>query len=344
MIPKTGAIIPRTDGLDETQTTPEWQRILAAAIRDPAELATRLGLPPLAPGVAAASQDFRLLVPEPYLQRIQPGNLNDPLLLQVLPRTEENLTVSGYSSDPLGEQAATAAPGILHKYQGRVLVIATPSCAVHCRYCFRRHFPYADSRPDRTLEQLTGHLLAHPEIREVILSGGDPLTLSDDRLAEWSEVITRQPRITTLRIHTRLPIVIPQRVTPNLLEWLGTLPIKPVVVLHANHPNEIDLAVIDACNRLSHQGVTLLNQAVLLRGVNDQADTLIELSDRLFQAGVLPYYLHLLDPVSGTAHFEVSEHRAIELISSLRARLPGYLVPRLAREQAGHPAKTIIAG
>ena len=344
MTPKTGAIIPCLNPSHEPSAAPEWQRILGAAIRDPAELADRLGLPRPSPDAIRANESFRVLVPEPYLKRIQPATPEDPLLLQVLPGAVEMRPVAGYSTDPLEEQAASAAPGLLSKYHGRVLVITTGSCAVHCRYCFRRHFPYQAARPDQGLTQLDTYLTEHPEVHEVILSGGDPLTLSDNRLATWGSVITAHPQVTTLRIHTRLPVIIPQRVTSSLLNWLKALPIKVVIVLHANHPNEIDEEVHLACKALAHHGATLLNQSVLLKGVNDHADALAELSEKLFSAGVLPYYLHLLDPVSQTAHFDLPDQQAIELITTLRNRLPGYLVPRLAREQASAPAKIVLAG
>ena len=343
MTQKVGAIIPCLSPSQKPQATPEWQRILASAVRDPADLANRLNLRLSDVDVTDAHNSFRLLVPEPYLKKIEASNPRDPLLLQVLPQAVEMQPVPGYSQDPLAEQAASVAPGILHKYHGRILVITTGSCAIHCRYCFRRHYPYQAARPDHSLEQLDHYLATHPEIREVILSGGDPLTLSDSRLATWGSVITKHSHITTLRIHTRLPVVIPQRITSTLLSWLEKLPIKTVVVLHANHPAEIDADVVDACKKLAKHNVTLLNQSVLLKGINDDAETLTDLSERLFSAGVLPYYLHLLDPVKQTAHFDLPEPQAIELITALRARLPGYLVPRLAREEALAPAKTVIA-
>ena len=328
-----------------TRVIAPWQRLLAEAIDDPAELLRALDLPDrLLPAARRAAALFPLRVPAPYLQRIRPGDAADPLLRQVLPLDLECETRPGYSADPLAESAAQPVPGLLKKYHGRALLIATGACAVHCRYCFRRHFPYADAHAGGSrLDPALAAIAADASIGEVILSGGDPLSLSDPRLAELTARIAAIPHVHTLRIHSRLPVVLPQRVTGDLLAGLRRLPLRKVLVLHSNHPCELDADVDAALAALTGAGVTLLNQAVLLRGVNDDSGTLASLSERLHRAGVLPYYLHLLDRVHGTAHFEVSQTTAEALIEALRARLPGYLVPRLAREIPGEPGKTVIA-
>jgi EF-P beta-lysylation protein EpmB len=272
------------------------------------------------------------------------GDPNDPLLRQVLPSDEELLEHEGFVPDPLGEREAVRAPGLLHKYQGRALLITTSACAVHCRYCFRREFPYEDQRSDagRWREALDA-IAADSSIEEVLLSGGDPLSLSDNRLDALTSELARIPHLRRLRLHTRQPIVLPSRVDAGLIAWIKGLPWPTVFVLHANHANEIDSDVREACAKLKSAGVTLLNQSVLLKGVNDDAKTLAELSRVLFDAGVLPYYLHLLDRVRGVAHFEVSEPQARLLVGELASALPGYLVPRLVREVAGAPAKVAIS-
>lgn len=328
-----------------TRVTAPWQRLLAEAIVDPAELLRVLALPDrLLPAARRAAALFPLRVPAPYLQRIRPGDAADPLLRQVLPLDLECETRPGYSTDPLAESAAQPVPGLLKKYHGRALLIATGACAVHCRYCFRRHFPYADAHTGGSrLEPALAAIAADPDIGEVILSGGDPLTLGDPRLAELAARIAAIPHVHTLRIHSRLPVVLPQRVNADLLAWLRRLPLRKVLVLHSNHPAELDAGVDAALAALADVGVTLLNQAVLLRGVNDAADTLAALSERLHRAGVLPYYMHLLDRVQGAAHFDVPQATGESLIDDLRARLPGYLVPRLVREIPGASGKTVIA-
>ncbi|WP_298134660.1 EF-P beta-lysylation protein EpmB [Acidiferrobacter sp.] len=321
-----------------------WQAELAAAIRDPEALIRALGLPE---GLCAAARiahgRFPVRVPPAYLARIRPGDPRDPLLRQVLPLDCEQADQPGFSKDPVGDLAAQVAPGVLRKYEGRVLLTATGACAVHCRYCFRRHFPYAQSQAARDRWQAaSAHIAADRSIREVILSGGDPLTLSDDRLADLMHTLRGIPHIERVRFHTRVPVVIPSRVDEGLLGWLDQARAAVVMVLHINHPQEIDEAVISACARLKVAGVTLLNQAVLLAGVNDDADVLAALSERAFAAGVLPYYLHMLDCVEGARHFAVDAARAAGLLEVVRARLPGYLVPRLVREQAGAPAKVPV--
>ena len=326
--------------------TTRWQNEMAEAVRDPAELLDLLELDArwLEPARRAATS-FPLRVPRGFLARMRKGDPHDPLLRQVLPLGEELLEVPGYSRDPVGDMPSIAAKGLLHKYQGRVLLIATGACGVHCRYCFRRHFPYADetARSDDWREALD-YLRGETGVNEVILSGGDPLTLSDERLAAFAKALEGIAHIKRLRLHTRQPVVLPSRVDDALLAWLGACTLQKVVVLHMNHAREMDPALKRACARLKSAGVTLLNQSVLLKGVNDSTAALAELSEALADAGVLPYYLSLLDPVAGAAHFDVPEPRALEIMAELRARLPGYLVPRLVREVPGAPAKMPVIG
>lgn len=336
---------PQPAGADEGARLPApWQRELAAAIEDPLELCRLLQLPPAAVlGGKAAAQGFRLRVPRGYVARMRRGDPDDPLLRQVLPQAAELLERAGYGPDPLGEAASRRAPGLLHKYHGRALLLTTAACAVHCRYCFRREYPYEESREGPWLSQALAVLAADPSIRELILSGGDPLTLGTPRLARLTEALRPLPQLRRLRLHTRTPIVLPERVDAPLCRWLQSLPWPTVIVLHANHAHEIDADVRLAMQRLRAAGVTLLNQSVLLAGVNDSLEALEALSEALWEAGVLPYYLHLLDPVRGTGHFEVAEPQARALVARLAARLPGYLVPRLVRESPGESAKRVIA-
>ncbi len=337
---------PRSDRRDaEERQTPAWQQELARAITDPETLlaATGLGTEWL-PAARAAARLFPLRVPRGFVARIRRGDPHDPLLRQVLPLAEECVTASGFAADPVGDAAAMTVPGVLHKYRGRVLLTATGACAVHCRYCFRRHFPYADANPavDRWQAAL-GYIAGDASISEIILSGGDPLTLSDRRLGELTDALAAIPHVQRLRIHTRLPIVLPERVDAGLLAWFGSLRLPGVVVVHVNHANELDAAVKAALARLKDAGVQLLNQSVLLRGVNDSGDALVTLSEALFACGVLPYYLHLLDKVQGAAHFDVPEPTAQAIATDMRGRLPGYLVPRLVRERPGAAAKIPIS-
>jgi EF-P beta-lysylation protein EpmB len=318
-----------------------WQQILANAVRDPAVLLDQLKLPmALLPAAQAASRQFPLRVPSGYLARMEVGNPDDPLLRQILPLQAEMDMYADDATDPVGDQAAMVAPGVLHKYTGRVLLLVTGACAIHCRYCFRRHFPYAEANPSTQQWQPALHYIAHdPSISEVILSGGDPLSMSDSRLAELVAQLQVIPHVQRLRVHTRLPVVVPERVTDGLLAWLTGSRLKPVLVLHINHPNEIDAALRDAVQRLRAQQVVVLNQSVLLKGVNDDVRTLVALSEGLFAAGILPYYLHQLDRVQGARHFAVDAARARSLLNEVRGRLPGYLLPRLVQEIPGMDAK-----
>jgi EF-P beta-lysylation protein EpmB len=320
----------------------QWQTELAAAIRDPDQLVDRLGLPD---GLRAAARQsaalFPLVVPESYLARMTPGNPADPLLRQVLPVVDETNSPANFRADPLAEQQARIAPGLLQKYAGRALLITTGACAVHCRYCFRRHYPYqAEPRQLADWEPAFAALAADESLHEVLLSGGDPLTWTDARLAPLIDRLEQIPHLRRLRIHTRLPIVIPSRITPRLLQRLRTSRLTPIIVVHANHPAEIVGDCAEALRQLVLGGLTTLNQAVLLRGINDDADTLCQLCERLSNVGVLPYYLHQLDRVQGAAHFEVAEDRGRELLAELRRRLPGYAVPRYVREIPGVPYKS----
>lgn len=321
--------------------TAAWKNALADAVRDPEELLNLLALPSrLIEAARDAARSFPLRVPRGFIARMEPGNIDDPLLKQVLPLKEEFDVAPGYVADPVGDLHASPVPGLLHKYHGRVLLIATGACAINCRYCFRRHYPYGDALSEKNdWQPALEYIAADDTITEVILSGGDPLLLDDTSLARLAERIAAIPHVSRLRIHTRVPVVLPQRVDDNLLQWLGNSRLQRIVVIHANHPAEIDATVAQAMSRLRGIGVSLLNQAVLLRGVNDEVDTLCSLSERLNAVGVLPYYLHLLDRVAGGAHFEVPEPVALELVQQMRLRLPGYLLPRLARELEGLPYK-----
>lgn len=285
-----------------------------------------------------AAKAFPLRLPQSLLERIEPGNPNDPILRQILPHADEMLAASGFGTDPVGESAFSPVPGLLQKYPGRALLIATGACAINCRYCFRRHFPYDQQEP--SLQQAFDWLAAHDDIEEVLISGGDPLTLSLRRLTHIHQKLAAIPHISRLRIHSRQPIVSPDCLTPELVELLAHHRFETVLVVHANHAAELTDEVAAKLWPLRRAGITLLNQSVLLKGVNDDADTLMQLSRRLFSCGILPYYLHQLDRVAGAAHFAVDDARAIELQQQLRDRLSGYLVPKLVVELAGHHSKT----
>tara|TARA_R110001599_G_scaffold76384_5_gene209110 strand:+ start:7667 stop:8713 length:1047 start_codon:yes stop_codon:yes gene_type:complete len=320
----------------------DWQAALRDLISSPAELCTALDIPPAALGWSeAARQSFPLRVPRAFVSRMRRGDPRDPLLLQVLAGAEEMQTAPGFSADPTGETgSANPHPGIIHKYHGRVLLIVTGSCAIHCRYCFRRHFPYADNQNSRSEWSTALEYIARDaSISEVILSGGDPLMANDKQLAALVVQIADIAHVRRLRVHTRLPIVIPQRITEGLLQVLTHSRLQSTVVVHSNHANEIDTDVVAAFARLRTAGITLLNQAVLLAGINDSAAAQVALSERLFDAGALPYYLHLLDRVDGAAHFEVDRAQALALHQEMAAHLPGYLLPRLVQEVAGAPSK-----
>jgi len=321
-----------------------WQRDLRAAVRDAHELCRRLGLPAeLADAAAGGADEFPVFVPPAYLARIRPGDPHDPLLRQVLPVVDETTEAPGFSRDPVADKRATLQPGVLQKYAGRALLVTTGACAVHCRYCFRRHFPYEEvPHSAAAWDTALRKIAADDSLQEVILSGGDPWMLLDDRLATLVEKIAAIGHVTRLRVHTRLPVMIPTRVTEELIAWLTGTRLTPVVVIHANHARELDDAVADSLSRLRQVSVTLLNQAVLLRGVNDSTAALTALSERLIEIGVVPYYLHQLDRVAGAAHFEVPVQQGRQIIDRLRARLPGYMVPKYVQEIPGELSKIAL--
>ena len=335
-------MIPQTQRLDVKQA---WQIALANVIKDPVELLKQLGLSDKLTSIDGdILKKFPLRVPQSYINKMHFGDVDDPLLRQVFPLIDEGLQVEHFVTDPVGDNLAITTPGILQKYHGRALLVTTGACAIHCRYCFRRHFPYGDSNPlaSQWLQTLAT-LRDDSSINEVILSGGDPLVLSDSKLASMVADLEKIPHLKRLRIHTRLPIVLPERIDQHLVSWIQQTSLQVIMVIHANHANEIDDEVEQAMRQLRDANCQLLNQAVLLKGVNDNATTLYDLSERLSELSVQPYYLHLLDPVAGASHFDVSEQDGVELIAQLRTLLPGYLVPRLVREQQGKPSKTAIS-
>ena len=318
----------------------DWRQLWRDAVTDAAELLELVDLGYLADQLPPADAGFQMRVTRSFVARMRRGDRQDPLLLQVLPQLVELDQVPGFVDDPVGDLDARAAHGVLHKYEGRALLIASGSCAVNCRYCFRRHFPYgAEMAAASQWQQALAHLRQDTSVNELILSGGDPLSLATHKLEELSHGLADIAHVKRLRIHSRLPVVLPERIDDAFLAWLNSLPQQKVVVLHANHANEFDASVDAACARMRAAGVTLLNQSVLLRGINDSADAISNLSERMFAAGVLPYYLHQLDRVQGAAHFEVNDARARALMDEVRARLPGYLVPKLVREVAGDGSK-----
>lgn len=338
---------PTETSAEAEPAAPRWRQHLARAIRDPDALLRELGLDALADDASSAARQFPLVVPRSFVARMRPGDTDDPLLRQVLPIGAETRDVPGFVHDPVGDLPAAERPGLLHKYEGRALVVAAAACAVHCRYCFRRHFPYADAPLGRdAIDATCAHLAGDDSIREVLLSGGDPLLLSDAVLAYWIDRLASIPHVRRLRLHTRLPIVLPSRIEDGFLGLLHRarkLGLTPWMVVHANHPAELVDDCADALGRLVDAGVPVLNQAVLLRGVNDDEDTLVALCERLTDLRVQSYYLHQLDPVAGAAHFHVPEARGTDLLSALRRRLPGYAVPRYVREDPGAPHKTVLA-
>lgn len=335
MIPQTPSVLPKQD----------WQTALANAIKDPEQLLAQLGLTDRLLAIDdTVLKKFPLRVPQSYINKMRHGDPLDPLLRQVFPLIDEGITHPNFVTDPVGDQLAITSPGILQKYHGRALLLTTGACAIHCRYCFRRHFPYQDSNPLASQWQKTLSALQNDDsVSEVILSGGDPLVLSDKKLANMVEQLEAIPHLKRLRIHTRLPLVLPERINSELLNWLSQTRFQVIMVIHANHANELADDVAQVLRSFSAINVQLLNQSVLLKGINDTVEDLANLSERLIELGVLPYYLHLLDPVAGAAHFDVSEAQGIQLIKQLRTQLSGYLVPRLVREQQGEASKTIIA-
>ena len=321
-----------------------WQQQIRDGIREQDDLVRLTGLDQkgfCTPKTAIKA--FPPRVPRAYLERIEQNNPDDPLLRQVLAVAEEDIDSSGFSNDPVGEFNKHASPGLIRKYHGRALLIVTSTCAIHCRYCFRRHYPYQDNQAGKdNWNDALETLRTDPSIKEIILSGGDPLSLTDDRLHSLIQQLESIPHLQWLRIHTRMPVVIPDRVTSKLINAISQTRFKQSLVVHVNHPNEIDEKVGMALNRLHKAGIQLLNQSVLLKGVNDDVLVLAELSARLYSNHVMPYYLHMLDPVAGAAHFEVTETRARNIMQDLRGCLPGFLVPRLVREIEGLPYKASV--
>jgi len=318
---------------------------MKSAVRDPVHLCRMLGLPAeLEQAAVRAARDFAVFAPLPYVARIEPGNPRDPLLRQVLPLEDEVQDVAGFTTDPVGDGTAKRAPGLLQKYHGRALMITSGACAVHCRYCFRRHYPYSEGpRSPQQWAPILEDIAREETIEEIILSGGDPLTLVDSNLAELAAMLAEIQHLRRVRVHSRLPIVIPQRVTDSLIAWLRGTRLSPIMVVHANHPRELDQDVAAVLGKLVDSGIPVLNQTVLLRGVNDDPQTQIELAQRLLDCHVMPYYLHQLDRVAGAAHFEVPEDEGIRIVERMRVRLPGYAVPRFVREVPGRLAKHVLA-
>lgn len=325
-------------------TTLHWQQELTTAVRNVDELCELLELDiTKAPFQISSNQSFSLKLTQHYLNNIQKGNWSDPLLLQVLPTTQENIQAIGFHDDPVGDLQAVDEPGILKKYQGRALLITTQACPVHCRYCFRREFPYSNNHASKQDWSTAIENLKHDKtINEVILSGGDPLSLSDEKINRLINQLETISHIKTLRIHSRYPLLLPSRLSTDLLKILTNNRFRVIIVIHANHANELDATVKQHLQNYHAAGIMLLNQSVLLRGINDDANALIALSHRLMDCQVLPYYLHQLDKVTGTSHFEVVDTQALALIDELREALPGYLVPRLVREVSGKRSKTPI--
>lgn len=328
---------------DREQTT--WQALMRDVVTDVDELCNLLDLPETERKAAHAAQKlFPLKVPRSFIARMQKGNINDPLLRQILPLDAENNSHTDFHLDPVADLNNNPIPGIIHKYHGRALLIATGACAVHCRYCFRRHFPYSEQTAARQhWKQAIEYIEKDLSLNEVILSGGDPLSLSDDKLNELLSALNKIEHIKTIRIHSRQPVVLPERIDDNFIAILNQNSKNIIMVIHANHANEIDATVSQACNKLRDINVHVLNQAVLLKGVNNNLTDLENLSHALFSAGVLPYYLNLLDKVAGSAHFEVKKDEAIHIYEQLKTRLPGYLVPRLVQDISDRQSKTWIS-
>lgn len=321
-----------------------WQQQLAEAFNKIEDLCDYLKLSSdNLPISIAAIENFSLRVPLSFAASMEKSNPHDPLLRQVLPVKDEMLIYPGFSADPVGDIQAAAQTGVLHKYRGRVLFINTGSCAINCRYCFRRNFPYSDLQLTKQKETAAiQYIQEDSSISEVILSGGDPLLLNDARLTHLIQQLSDIKHLKRIRIHSRLPVVLPARITDELINTLVRSPFQIVVVIHCNHANEINDRVISACKALKNNGIIVFNQSVLLKGVNDNAAVLCELSEKLFIHGIIPYYLHLLDKASGTGHFDVTETEVLMLIKQVQDTLPGYLVPKLVKEQAGAASKQYI--
>ena len=319
-----------------------WQMLWREAIRDPRQLLEMLALPHLAAQISdQAAKQFPMRVPLGFVAKMRRGDANDPLLRQVLPILEEDRIAEGFSFDAVGDAAAKGGTGVIHKYHARALLITTGSCAIHCRYCFRRHFPYAEeTAASQHWAEAISYLKSDSSITEIILSGGDPLSLSTAKLDELTIALSELPHIKRLRIHTRLPVVLPERIDAELLGWLRDLRWPATLVIHANHANELTSDVAAAIKLIRPLGVSVLNQTVLLKGVNDSSAEQIRLSERLFEIGVLPYYLHQLDKVQGAAHFQIPDQQARDIHRRMMRALPGYLVPKLVQEIPGEASKS----
>ena len=333
---------PTSSRPEPAARTPEWRIQLREAIRDPDQLIDRLGLPDaLRPGARRAAERFAVVVPEPFLARMRHGDPDDPLLRQVLPLEEETVSAAGFDRDPVGDLEARLSPGLIQKYHGRALLVVTGVCAVACRYCFRRHFPYHEGPASlEAWEPAFRTVEADPSLEELILSGGDPLMRDDAWLTRMIHRIDQIPHVRRIRVHTRLPIVIPDRVTEALLETLTTSRCVVTVVVHANHPQELDAGCSSTLRSLVDRGIPVFNQAVLLRGINDSAEVQVALSKRLLESKVTPYYLHQLDPVEGAAHFEVETARGVAITDEVRGQLPGLGSPRYVRDDRSRHSKT----
>ena len=327
----------------ESQSQKEWQKELKHSFTRLSDLLAYLNLDPeLAQGNDDARQLFAMRAPKPYVDLMEKGNPNDPLLLQVMPHQQEFVQTPGYVADPLEEHQAEL-PGLLHKYKSRVLIMFKTGCAINCRYCFRRHFPYEDNAVNKQqLKQHLDYIADHPEINEVILSGGDPLMAKDSHLQWFINELEAISHVTRIRIHSRLPVVIPSRITPELCELLEQTRLNTVMVYHINHSREISARLRQVTAELKQSGVTVLNQAVLLKGVNDNLEQQVALHEVSFDAGILPYYLHVFDKVQGAAHFDLGDETVKVLYQDMLKALPGFLVPKLVREIGGEASKTPI--
>jgi EF-P beta-lysylation protein EpmB len=345
MITETPLVIESLTDINQTQAQDSWNQILSGATRDVKTLLNQLDIPITELNERQqACLDFPMLVPQPFINKMEKGNASDPLLLQVLPQASELESAEGYINDPLAEKHSNLQKGLIHKYHSRILVLLSTGCAVNCRYCFRRHFPYQENRIGKNdWQEILNYVAKDSSIEELILSGGDPLMLNDQQLEKFIKQAEEIPHLQRLRIHTRLPVVIPQRITNKLVNVLHSSRFDCIMVLHINHSKEIDIQLFNALSKLKAVGITLLNQAVLLRDINDTVDDQIDLSKALFKAGVLPYYLHLLDKVNGAQHFDIEESEARKLHGLLLRRLSGYLVPKLVREEPGKGSKTPIS-
>tara|TARA_R110001583_G_scaffold6986_6_gene34962 strand:+ start:7687 stop:8769 length:1083 start_codon:yes stop_codon:yes gene_type:complete len=344
MITETPLVIESLTDINQTPAQDSWNKVLSGATKSVEKLLLQLDIPLTELNQRQlACLDFPLLVPQPFIDKMEKGNANDPLLLQVLPQSDELESVEGFINDPLAEKHSNLQKGLIHKYHGRVLVLLSTGCAVNCRYCFRRHFPYEENRIGKNdWQSILDYVGNDPSIEELILSGGDPLMLSDQQLEKFIKQAEAIPHLERLRIHTRLPVVIPQRITNRFIDILHSCRFDCAIVLHINNSQELDNELSSRLSKLRQASITLLNQAVLLRGVNDSLEAQVELSKTLFKAGVLPYYLHLLDKVKGAHHFNVSEKDAQQLYQQLSLKLSGYLIPKLVREESGKGSKTPV--